>query len=200
MTGNEIFCFFPIVSGVRINCMSKIQIREAAETDRATLLTVEREAFEGDETIVGLIEDLLIDETARPLLSLIAEADEKVLGHVLFTRVSVADTNIQASILAPLAVKPGFQKQGIGGKLIKAGLEELRDMGVELVFVLGWPEYYPRYGFQPSFPHVLVPPYPIEKKNEPAWMVQELREGVLGSVSGTISCADALDKPEYWVE
>ncbi len=92
-----------------------------------------------------------------------------------------------------------MQKQGIGGKLIKAGLEHLKEMGVELVFVLGHPAYYPKYGFIPAHTYKLQAPYQIPEKHADAWMVQSLGQK-LGSVSGHILCADALNKPEHWRE
>ena len=76
----------------------------------------------------------------------------------------------------------------------------LKDMGSELVFVLGHPEYYPRFGFRPAGVLGLSAPYPILEKNADAWMVLALCEGVIGNVRGTVRCAHSLDKEEYWVE
>jgi len=177
-----------------------MNIRIATEADRDEVLRVEREAFGEEKSgeIVPLVKNLLNDPSAMPLLSLIAEKDGVALGHILFTKVTIGNTS--AMILAPLAVTPENQAQGIGGQLINAGLKTLAERGVELVFVLGHPTYYPRHGFSPAGLHGFDTPYPIPKKNAGAWMVQELREGLLGTVKGMLICANALNKPEYWRE
>ena len=114
----------------------------------------------------------------------------------------MSDSKDAASIviLAPLAIVPDFQKQGIGGKLIEHGLALLSKSGVDLVFVLGHPEYYPRYGFTPAGQIGFEAAYPIPDEHAGAWMVQALRSGVMGTVSGKVICADALNKPEHWRE
>ncbi len=93
-----------------------------------------------------------------------------------------------------------MHNQGVGGQLIKEGLKLLSESGVELVFVLGHPEYYPRHGFKPAGALGFEAPYPIPDEHANAWMVQELRPGVIGSVSGKIICADVLNHPEHWRE
>ncbi len=76
----------------------------------------------------------------------------------------------------------------------------MSESGVELVFVLGHPDYYPRHGFKPAGALGFEAPYPIPDKNANAWMVQELRTGAIDSVSGKVICADALNQPEHWRE
>ena len=76
----------------------------------------------------------------------------------------------------------------------------MSESGVELVFVLGHPEYYPRHGFTPAGALGFEAPYPIPDEHAEAWMVQELRPGVIGSVCGRVICADMLNKPEHWHE
>jgi len=99
-----------------------------------------------------------------------------------------------------LAIVPDAQKQGIGGKLIEQGLEFLSKSRVDLVFVLGHPEFYPRYGFKPAGRLDFEAPYPIPDEHADAWMVQALKSDVIGAVSGKVGCADALNKPEHWRE
>lgn len=178
-----------------------IKIRPGTESDLQDISRIYQSAFpeEGIE-IAELTGNLLNDPTAKPYLSLLAEIKEQAIGHILFTRVEISNSNAKASLLAPLAVAPEFQSQGVGGKLIREGLRILSASGTELVFVLGHIDYYPRHGFTPAGIHGLEAPYPIPDKNAEAWMVQELKEGVLGSVKGTIQCAEALNRPEYWVE
>jgi putative acetyltransferase len=95
---------------------------------------------------------------------------------------------------------PDAQKQGIGGKLIEHGLRNLSASGVDLVVVLGHPEYYPRYGFEPAANLGFDATYPIPEKNADAWMVLALRADAVGAFRGKVICADKLNKPEYWRE
>jgi putative acetyltransferase len=179
----------------------KMQIREAVETDLNDVLSIERLAF-GYEKEAELVRELLHDPSAKPLLSLLALKKGRAVGHILFTSAHLSDSKDAASIviLAPLAIVPDFQKQGIGGKLIEHGLALLSKSGVDLVFVLGHPEYYPRYGFTPAGQIGFEAAYPIPDEHAGAWMVQALRSGVMGTVSGKVICADALNKPEHWRE
>ena len=178
-----------------------MQIREATDSDLQDVLAVERAAF-GSEEEAELVKQLMDDPSAAPVLSLIACIDDKTVGHILFTHVTIKNLQpeVTASILAPLAVIPESQKQGIGGKLIETGLEILREQGTDLVFVLGYPEYYTRHGFEPAMPYYLIAPYPIPEKVSDAWMIQALRPGLLESTQGQVTCCDTLNHPKYWLE
>jgi len=178
-----------------------MKIRETTPSDLADILQVERAAFGQDEE-ANLVKALLSDVSAKPTYSLLAFENDQPVGHILFTAggLQTTEKNLSISLLAPLAVIPDFQKQGIGGMLIQSGLKHLRKMGVELVFVLGHPTYYPRYGFTPAGVQGLEAPFLISEENENAWMVQELKPGVLANVSGKVRCADKMNKSEFWVE
>ena len=178
-----------------------ITIRETSEQDMPDVVAVLTDAFGGREE-AGLVTALLDDPGASPRLSLLAQSGETILGHILFTRVSLRDSPrpVQASILAPLAVATRAQGQGIGGALIHEGLKRLAMRGIELVFVLGYPAYYTRHGFTPAIPRGFTAPYPIPDKDADAWMVQALKHNVLDSLQGQVVCADTLDKAEYWRE
>ena len=137
-----------------------MQIRKASRADLNDILFVERTAF-GTEGEANLVRELLGDPSAQPALSLLAFKERRPAGHILFTRLRIpADIPLSAAILAPLAVVPEFQKQGIGGELIEQGCRQLAGSGVELVFVLGYPAYYSRFGFQPAG-SVLRPRFPL---------------------------------------
>lgn len=176
-----------------------MRIVEASASDLADVLAVERAAF-GGEVEAGLVADLIEDPTAQPSLSLLARAEGRPVGHILFTAVRLEEgvPGFRLAILAPLAVVPDAQRKGIGGRLIEHGIRLLGEAGVALVLVLGHPGYYPRHGFQPAGRHGLRPPYPVSPEN--AWMVRPISPHVLGRVQGRIVCADALDRPEYWIE
>ena len=181
--------------------MGAMYIRETKDADLKDILFVEREAFNSNKE-ADLTKDMLADPSAKPLISLIAYIEDQPAGHILFTagRLSNTSSKVAVSFLAPLAVIPKFQRQGIGGSLIKKGLQLLSKSGVELVFVLGHPEYYPRHGFTPAGKLGFETPYPIPEKHASAWMVQALRPGIIASVSGQVVCCDALSKPELWRE
>ena len=183
------------------NGIKKLQIRGALETDLNDVLLIERLAFGYDKEAM-LVRDLLHDPSAKPVLSLLAFKKDRAVGHILFTTARLFGTRDTASIviLAPLAIVPDAQKQGIGGRLIEQGLALLSKSGVDLVFVLGHPEYYPRYGFKPAGNLGFEAPYPIPNEHAGAWMVQALQSGVMGTVGGKVICADALNKPEHWRE
>lgn len=174
-----------------------VRITEASAGDLEDVLQVERLAF-GEEEVADLVRDLVDDRSAHPLLSLLAREGDRPVGHVLFTaaRVEGASDAVTVSILAPLAVVPESQGQGLGGRLIEHGVRRLSESGVGLVFVLGHPGYYPRHGFEPAHRLGLAAPYPVSP--EDAWMVRALRPGFIGRVRGTIACAKAMDRPEYW--
>ncbi len=177
-----------------------MHIKETAPADLNDILFVEREAFNSDiET--DLTRNLLVDPTAKPILSLLAYVANQPAGHILFTKLNMSTApNVSVSLLAPLAVVPKFQRQGIGGALIKKGLELLSKQDAGLVFVLGHPTYYPRYGFTPAGKLGFEAPYPIPEKDANAWMVQALKPNIIGFVYGKLSCSNALNKPEYWRE
>jgi putative acetyltransferase len=161
---------------------------------------VEHEAFKRDSE-VQLTKEMLSDSSAEPHLSLLAYVENQPVGHILFTRATLTNNpQIAVSFLAPLAVVPKFQKQGIGGALIKEGLARLAKAGVDLVFVVGHPTYYPRYGFAPASKLGFEPTYPIPSEVADAWMVQALRPGIIGNVLGKVICCDVMNKPEVWRE
>jgi len=173
-------------------------IREAFDSDLDAVMEVERAAFGSDEE-AGLVADLLVDSSAMPYASLLAFDEERAVGHILFTKADLMPSSpLTISILAPLAVIPGEQKKGIGGALIEHGLKALSESGVDLVFVLGHPGYYPRFGFEPAGKLGYDRPYLLQEKTPDAWMVKPLRQGIIGRYKGTVTVADTLDKPEYW--
>jgi len=176
-------------------------VRTALDEDTAGLLGVEREAF-GENSEAELVEALLADATAAPIINLVAEEGSELIGHALFTHavVETAGGDVEATILAPLAVAPSAQRRGVGQALGRAGIDRATELGIGLVFVLGHIDYYPRLGFTPAAPLGLRAPYPIDPAVADAWMVLATRPGLLGEVRGTIRCADALMHPEMWAE
>ncbi|HIP77665.1 MAG TPA: N-acetyltransferase [Kiloniellaceae bacterium] len=186
-------------------------IRETAENDLAAILRVHRQAF-GQEDEAALTEAILSDPSAQPVVSLLALVEGEPAGHILYSRARLSahpssgarssgvEAGPSAALLAPLAVVPAAQGQGIGGALIQRGLEELSRAGTAFVFVLGYPAYYQRHGFQTAGRLGFAAPYPIAERNADAWMVQALGDDKGGEGDYQVACADSLNKPEYWVE
>jgi len=142
-----------------------------------------------DEDLLPVVRELLQDPIVA--LSLVATIDSNLAGHVIFTRCGLSGSGEKTALLAPLAVLPVHHRQGIGGKLVHAGLQQLEHENVDRVFVLGDPAYYGRFGFQPG--SAVAPPYPLPAEWQDAW--QSL------SLAGTeLSRPGKLELPELWLE
>ncbi len=175
-------------------------IRDSVPEDLELVLAVERAAF-GSEEEAELVRLVLMDPTAEPRISLLAFLDEQAVGHILFSKAELdPPVRLEASILGPLAVVPSHQKEGIGGKLIQRGLELLKEMGVDWVFVLGHESYYPRFGFSPAQKHGFQPPYPFPEEITNPWMALSLTPASGADFQGKVIPARSFDDPKYWGE
>lgn len=171
------------------------------QSDASDIREVETRAF-GFSKEADLVASLLEDESARTALSLLARHEDKAVGHILFTRATCKDaTDVPLMhILAPLAVIPEYQGMGVGRMLIRTGIEHLRLMGCQMVFVLGHTTYYPKHGFEPCAGDKGYPaPYPIPEEHKACWMMQSLSVQPI-HFTGHIQCAQALMKPDHWRE
>ncbi|HWW58575.1 MAG TPA: N-acetyltransferase [Sphingopyxis sp.] len=141
----------------------KIGIRAATAADAEAVDTIIRAAFAGtDFGHQGEAELVrMIGEDGDALVSLVAERDAAIVGHVLFSRMAVeADgARLAAAGLAPVSVAPAQQGQGIGDALIRAGLAALCEQGVAISFVLGHESYYPRFGYSPDLAARFASPF-----------------------------------------
>ena len=178
-----------------------MHVRHADSVDATSVLDVHRAAFGGEEE-AELVAALVDDPSARPVVSLVAEDEGTIVGHVLLTHATIEGSGeaAHAAILAPLAVDPDAQGRGVGGELVRTAVEEAAASGVRIVFVLGHPEYYPRFGFAPAGPLGFEAPYLIAEADAGAWMVLETVPGTLRGISGRVKPADALMRPELWRE
>jgi putative acetyltransferase len=157
-----------------------LSIRVEQPGDEPGIREVNEQAF--GEPLEAHLVDLL---RGTPVyLSLVATIDDRVVGHILFTPVTI-DPPVASRIagLAPMAVRPGHQRSGIGGQLIRAGLEACRRSGYAAVVVLGHPEYYPRFGFAPAHTFRLTCEFPSPPE---AFMAMELEGGALSRVHGLV--------------
>lgn len=173
---------------------------ETTSADIETIRQIHCDAF-GYDKEARLTEQLLGDPTAEPRVSLLAFHSGKPVGHILFTRASFRGTDEPGMIhiLAPLAVVREYQRQGVGGVLIREGLKRLKAMGSLAVFVLGHKEYYPKYGFKPhASRRGFETPYPMPDELGEYWMYQFLSPEAEELEGGAIQCAHTLDRPEHW--
>lgn len=120
-------------------------IREEQSGDASAIRTVNVRAF-GLEQEANLVDALRAKGAA--LLSLVATVREQVVGHIMYSPLAIGETT--AAALAPMAVLPECQRQGIGSSLVTTGNQRLKDRGYPAVIVLGHAEYYPRFGFVPA--------------------------------------------------
>jgi putative acetyltransferase len=148
-----------------------VVVRPEAPSDRAAIFAVNASAFP-TEAEARLVDALRA--AGRLAVSLVAEDDGRVVGHVAFSPVSVGGA-VDGLGLAPLAVAPDSQRRGIGGALVRAGLAAASRTGAGFVVVLGHPGYYPRFGFRRAADHGLGNEYGAGE----AFMVAELRDGGL---------------------
>ena len=161
-------------------------IRAERAGDREAIFDVHARAFETDAE--ARLVDTLRDRGAA-LVSLVAEADGAVVGHILFSPVTMGDRTFAG--LAPMAVAPEQQRSGVGSALVRAGIEACRLRGDGAIFVLGHAEYYPRFGFTPAGPRGL---HYVSEEFDPHFFVLELREGALDGVRGMVVFHPAFDE------
>jgi putative acetyltransferase len=134
--------------------MGRITIRDEAARDRDAIRALHRAAFADEPAVVRIVDDL--NRSVDAVISLVAEHEADIVGHVLFSWLVAP---MRALTLSPLAVHPDFQRAGIGSALVRNGLERARQDGWQAVFVLGSPAYYGRFGFDASAAGGYTSPY-----------------------------------------
>ena len=144
-----------------------MDIRQERPADHEAVYQVVKEAFAHAEHTDGHEQDLVVDlrksNAFIPELSLVAVEDDKVAGHILFTKAAVNQTEVLA--LAPLAVLPKYQGRGIGLALIKQGHKIAAELGYRYSVVLGHPKFYPRAGYIPAGRYGIKAPFPVKDEN-----------------------------------
>ncbi|HYE95228.1 MAG TPA: N-acetyltransferase [Rubricoccaceae bacterium] len=165
-----------------------MEIRPETLADRDAVRRVNEAAF-GQPDEAHLVDRLR--ERAPAYLGLAAVREGKVVGHIAFTPVTLDPPRpaLHAWGLAPMAVLPEHQREGIGTWLVEAGLAALRAEDACAVFVLGHAAYYPRFGFAPAPPRGLRCTYPVPDE---VFMALELVPGALDGVTGTVHYDDAF--------
>ena len=164
-----------------------MRIRPEIEADRAAVRTVNEAAFETSAE-ARLVE--VLRRRYPSLISLVAEVEGVVVGHILFSPVCLAGhARLNLVGLAPMAVVPDHQRKGIGSALVRHGLAHCKARGSCAVVVVGHPEYYPRFGFVPAHRYGLECEYDVPAD---VFMVAELETGALDGLSGLVRYDDAF--------
>ena len=174
-------------------------IRIATSLDRDAIHGVHLSAFPDAERerVAKLAVDLLAEETTPRTLALVAEAEGAVVGHVVFSPVTIGTAdNSQGYILAPLAVKPDHQNRRIGSRLIEDGMQRLIAMGVDILFVYGDPGYYSRFGFSADAAARYTPPYKLQYPF--GWQGIALGECRSEASPVKLTCVPSLCDPALW--
>jgi putative acetyltransferase len=167
-------------------------IRPEATADHDAIRHVNRLAF-GKDAEARLVDALRDGGYVRA--SIVAEKDGQVVGHILFSDLPIITEagTVPALALAPMAVLPGFQRQGIGSALVRWGLDECRRQGHRIVVVVGHPHFYPKFGFSSKLASALASPF----GGGDSWMALELVPGALDHVSGKVAYPPPFDlEPE----
>jgi len=165
-------------------------IRKEKSFDHNWVVELTEKAFESleisDHNEGKLVDKLRKAPTFIEELSLVAELNGQVVGHILFTPIIIDNGQLQfqSLVLAPVSVLPEFQRMGIGGQLILAGHQKAVELGFQSVILIGHPEYYPRFGYKPASTWGIKTHY--ELPSDDVFMAVELTEGALSHVSGMV--------------
>ena len=170
----------------------RVNIRQENTDDFNTVFEVNKLAF-GQDNEANLVDLLRKSNSFIPELSLVAILDNKIVGHILFTKIQIENedkSKTESLALAPMAVRPEFQNKGIGGQLIKHGLEKARELQHKSVIVLGHEHYYPKFGFVPADKWNIKSPYDVPRN---AFMALELVTDGLKNANGLVKYPKEFD-------
>jgi putative acetyltransferase len=158
-----------------------MRVRSESDVDRAAIRAVNEAAF-GSPVEADIIDALRAKGVE--LVSLVADRDGAILGHILFSPVSLAGHDaLELMGLGPMAVLPREQRKGIGSALVREGLRQCRQLGAQAVVVVGHPQYYPRFGFAPASRYGIRCEYDVP---DDVFMIAELETGALRNASGLV--------------
>ena len=164
-----------------------MRIRPETKADRSAVRAVNEAAFETSAE-ADLVDALRAKGVE--VISLVADIDGAVVGHILFSPVSLSgQSQLNVVGLGPMAVVPQHQREGIGSALVREGLKRCKQLRCHAVVVLGHAEYYPRFGFVPAARYALRSEYDVP---EDVFMVAELKAGALQGTSGLIRYDEAF--------
>jgi len=176
-----------------------MHIRVATSDDRTDVHGVYWSAFGEDERelVAKLAVDLLSEIASAPVFSLIAECEDVVVGHLALSPVTIDnEDDFLGYILAPLGVRPDYQKRRIGSQLVEFGIQHVSRLGADILFVYGDPNYYGKFGFNVEAASRFVPPYKLQYPL--GWQGIAFRECTMARPRAKIACVASLCDPALW--
>ena len=167
-----------------------IRQEEPADIERIYAITAEAFGRPDEADVIARLRD-----AGAIWLSQVALLDGEIVGHALYSMATVTDgaTVHEYPTLGPISVARAWQKQGIGTQLIQSGLQAARAAGHGLLFLVGHPAYYPRFGFRPALPLGFTSDYVKDKNRHEHFMVAALDKSLLGAVRGHLRFHAAFD-------
>jgi len=161
-----------------------ISIRPEQPDDTDEIYELNQLVFEQDNE-ARLVDHVRHGPHFIPELSLVAYLNDKLIGYILFSHITIANGEYrhQSLGLTSMVVNPEYQKRGIGAKLITHGLQRASDLGFTDVFVFGHEFYFPKFGFIPAAKWNIRPPFDVPAE---VFMALELVPNALSNVSGIV--------------
>jgi len=172
-----------------------IKIRQETPSDYPIVFKLIEKAFHNlelsDHQEHFLVERLRKSEAFIPKLSLVAEQNNQILGHIILSNIKInnEEESMESLALAPISVLPDFQNQGIGGQLIRTAHRIAKELGFSSIILIGHTDYYPRFGYERLDKYGIQLPFDVPVENA---MVIELIEGSLKQVSGVVEYSKAF--------
>lgn len=161
-----------------------LEIRKETKQDYEEVYKIVKEAFASAEHSDGNEQDLVVSlrdsDSFIPELSLVAIKDDKIVGHILFTKIKIGED--EELTLAPLAILPEYQRQGIGKKLIERGHKIAQELGYHYCVVLGSERYYPKTGYVPANRYGIKAPFEVLNENFMAIKLNDTNQEINGIV------------------
>ena len=178
--------------------MNILSYKDAVKSDIAELFnkvfTASENAEEGS-LIANLVREIIDTTNDKDIYGFIAKDEEEIIGAIFFTRL-IYESNVDAFILAPVAISTKHQGKGLGQKLINHGIQHLKNKGVELLFTYGDPSFYSKVGYQTISQDFLKAPFDLSLPE--GWLCQSLIGEQMKPIVEKPACVPAFDNPIYW--
>ncbi|MEL6745110.1 MAG: N-acetyltransferase [Pseudomonadota bacterium] len=154
------------------------------------------EGTDEGKLIGGLVRDLLSQTPKTDIRVFCAEAEGRIIGTAVFTRLTYAEDPQSVFLLSPMAVTPNRQRKGVGETLLTEALKDLRREGAQIAITYGDPNYYKRVGFLPVTEEQVRAPLPLSQPD--GWIGQSLQDGSVPVLKGPSNCVSALNRADIW--
>ena len=174
-----------------------VKYAEKNEKELINKIIVSAFSTEEGKKLVHLIDDFIQEKNKNEIISLTAKINDEIVGFISFSPIFFTpEINITGYILAPLAVLPRHQNQGVGTELINTGMKILKKENLDFLFVYGDPKYYAKFGFNKKDSKIFIPPFPLSYPN--GWLGINLTQIKVPKTEIKFSCVDALSSEDLW--